>query len=297
MSTERVVSVGGGIDLAYEQRGDPGAPPVLLVMGLGAQLLSWPEGFCDALVARGLQVIRFDNRDVGRSTHLDAAPKPDLKAVMGGDRSSVSYTLSDMARDAVGLLDAIGLASAHLVGASMGAGIGQTMAIEHPARVRSLTSMMWTTGDPAVGQPRPEVLRAIFTGAPATTRDEVIEQQVRAARLVGSPRYAFDEVELRARAGRAWDRGHDPLGIARQAVATVASGDRTTKLRALAVPALVLHGADDPMCDVSGGRATAAAIAHAELLILDGMGHDLPRALWPEIVAKIAGLILRVEAR
>jgi pimeloyl-ACP methyl ester carboxylesterase len=284
-----------GIEVAYERIGDPAAPPVLLIQGLGAQLIGWPDGFCTALAERGLHVIRYDNRDVGRSTHFHDAPEPDLRAALAGDLSTVSYTLSDMAADAVGLLDALGLETAHIVGASMGGAIAQTLAIEHPARVRSLTSMMSTTGDMSVGQPTPETLRAVFSGPPAATRQEAVEQAIRTFAIVESPGYPTDEAEVTDRAGRAYDRGFDRVGIARQAIASVASGDRTDLLRRLDVPTLIVHGSDDVMCDPSGGRATAAAIPGAELLIIDGMGHNLPRALWPELTARIAQLAQRAD--
>ena len=284
-----------GIEVAYERIGDPAAPAVLLIQGIATQMIGWHEGFCTALAERGFHVIRFDNRDIGRSTHFHDAPKPDLPAVLGGDLSSASYTLSDMAADAVGLLDALGIGSAHVVGASMGGYIAQTIAIEHSHRVRSLTSMSSTTGDTSVGQATPETLKALFSGPPAVTRQEIIERMVRAIRIVGSPGYPSDESEVAERAGRAYDRGYDPVGIVRQAVASVASGDRTERLRQLDVPTLVLHGRDDVMCPMSGGLATAAAIPGAELVIIDGMGHNLPRALWPELTARIAQLAERTE--
>lgn len=265
IADEKAWKVGpAGIDIAYQRLGDPHAPVVLLIMGVAAQLIHWPDAFCRALVNRGLQVIRFDSRDIGLSTHLAGAPTPDLPAALAGDLSSVSYTLSDMAADAVGLLDALGIGKAHVVGASMGGAIAQTMAIEHPDRVRSLTSMMSTTGNMSVGQASPEVLREVFSGAAATTRDEVIQQRLRAFRAIGSPGYPSDEKEVAAVAGSAYDRSHDPVGIARQAIATVASGDRTERLRHLDVPTLVIHGLADRMVDVSGGRATAEAIPGAE---------------------------------
>jgi pimeloyl-ACP methyl ester carboxylesterase len=284
-----------GIDIAYEQFGDPGAPPVLLVMGLATQMLGWPDEFCSALVARGLRVIRFDNRDVGLSTHLRDARPPDMMAALSGDASSATYSLSDMAADTVGLLDGLGLASAHIVGASMGGMIAQTIVIERPDRVRSLTSIMSTTGDTAVGQPRPEALGALMT-APATSRQEAEDRTVAIFRVIGSPGFELDEAELRERAGLAYDRADDPLGVGRQLVAIVASGDRTASLRSVTVPTLVLHGAEDPLVEVSGGRATAEAIRGAELVVFDGMGHDLPRGLWPAVTERIYDLVQRAEA-
>jgi pimeloyl-ACP methyl ester carboxylesterase len=287
----------GGIDIAYQRLGSSDAPPVLLIMGIAAQAIAWPDDFCRALAASGLQVVRFDNRDAGLSTHLTEAPPPNLPAALAGDFSSVSYTLSDMAADAAGLMDSLGFAQAHVVGASMGAAIAQTMAIEHPARVRSLTSMMFTTGNPAVGQPSPDALREMFGGPRAVTRDDVIRQMVRASRAVGSPAYPADENEVAARAGLAYDRAHDPIGVARQAVATVASGDRTERLRRLAVPTLVIHGLADRMCDPSGGRATAEAVPGAELVLIEGMGHDLPAPLRSQLATRISEFVWRAEGR
>lgn len=299
MNEEQIAANVGpaGIDVAYQRFGAPEDPVVLLVMGVGGQLVAWPEAFCDELVKRRLQVVRFDNRDVGRSSHMTRAPVPNLPAVLAGDHASVSYTLSDMAADTVGLLDALGVKQAHLVGASMGGAIAQTIAIEHPSRVRSLTSIMATTGNMAVGQPAPEVLQALFSAPPAVTRDEVIGQMMKAFRLVGSPAYPTPDEEIVDRAGRAYDRSYDPLGVARQAVATVASGDRTAKLRELRVPTLVIHGAEDRMCDPSGGRATAEAIPGAELLVIEGMGHDLPPALRVDLAERIADHVHHAEKR
>lgn len=239
-------------------------------------------------------MIRFDNRDAGRSTHFSDAPVPNLQAAMAGDFSSASYTLSDMAADIVGFLDILGLDSAHLVGASLGGMIAQTVAIEYPDRVRSLTSMMSTTGDRNVGQPDFKALAPL--GAPPQDRQGYIDWQVRAFRAIGSPGFPFDEAAITDRAGRAYDRGHDPTGMVRQSVAVLASGDRTERLRSLRVPTLVIHGADDLMCNVSGGRATAAAIPDTELVIIEGMGHSLPRELWPVFATHITELVHRVEA-
>jgi len=279
----------GDIELAYETFGDPADPPVLLVMGLGTQMLGWPDELCEDLARRGHFVVRFDNRDIGLSTHLHAAPAADIAAIFAGDTSSASYTLSDMAADAVGLLDALGIDAAHVVGASMGAMIAQTIAIEHPGRVRTLTSIMSTTGDLAVGTASKEAL-AVLLAPPADDREEAMERAVATYRVIGSPGYELDEAGLRERAGVAFDRAFDPPGVARQLAAIWASGDRTPRLRELRVPTLVVHGEQDPLVGVSGGRATAAAIPGAELVILDGMGHDLPRELLPELADRISAL-------
>ncbi len=286
-----------GINIAYQRLGDRHAPIALLIMGVAGQSINWPDSFCHALVDRGLQIVRFDNRDAGLSTHMTEAPTPNLPAALGGDPKSVSYTLSDMAADAIGLLDALSIEKAHVVGTSMGGQIAQTMAIEHPNRVLSLISMMSTTGNMSVGQPSKETLRHLFAGPPAVTRDDVIQQTLRAMRIIGSPGYPSHEDEVAARAGRAYDRSHDPLGSARQAIATVASGDRTEHLRHLQVPTLVVHGLADRMCDVSGGRATAQAIPDAELELIEGMGHDLPPGLHSQLANRIADFIFRVENR
>jgi pimeloyl-ACP methyl ester carboxylesterase len=287
-------SIGNGIELAYEVFGEPDDPPVLLVMGFGAQMLGWPDGFCTALAARGLFVVRFDNRDVGLSTHLHDAPEPDIAAAFAGNTESASYTLSDMAADAIALLGALGLESAHLVGASMGGMIVQAAAIEHPARVRSLTSIMSTTGDRRVGVATREALGALLM-PPARTREEAMDRAVAGNRVVGSPGFAPDEPALRDRAARSFDRAHDPKGVARQLVAVLASPDRTSGMRGLRMPALVIHGREDPLVTLSGGEATAAAIPGAELVVLDGMGHDLPQALWGEVTGRIAALVERAE--
>ncbi|NVB82204.1 MAG: alpha/beta hydrolase [Kofleriaceae bacterium] len=280
------------LDIAYERLGSPKAPPVLLIQGLNAQLLGWPDGFCAELVARGFQVIRFDNRDAGQSTHLTGMPNFD--AARAGDFSSAVYNLSDMAGDTVGLLDVLDLPSAHLVGVSMGGFIAQTIAIEHPRRVRSLTSISSTTGNPAIGQPHAEALQ-LFVGPPPMTREQVIAKALEAYRVLGSPGFPADADAIAERVGLAYDRSFDPLAIVRQAVAVIASGDRTPRLRSLDVPALVIHGDADRMCDISGGRATVEAIPGAEIVEIIGMGHDLPRGAWPLLARRIAELIERVE--
>jgi len=283
------------IKMGYQRFGDSALPPVFLIMGGGAQMINWPEGFCIELASRGLHPIRFDNRDTGLSTHFTDAPVPDFSAVQSGDFSTVTYTLSDMAADTVGLMDALGCDSVHLVGASMGGMIAQTVAIEYPERVRSLTSMMSTTGNSSVGQPDWASL-ANLGAPPSDDRQGYIEWQVRSLKAIGSPKYPLDEVYAAQNAGRAWDRDHDPLGMLRQAVAVLKSGDRTEKLRSLQVPTLIIHGESDKMVDVSGGRATAAAIPNAELATFEGMGHGLPKQLWTEFANRIADLIHRVES-
>jgi pimeloyl-ACP methyl ester carboxylesterase len=284
----------GGLTIAYESLGDPAARPLLLVAGLGRQLVGWHDGFCAALAERGLRVVRFDNRDVGESTHLHDGPQPDLRACLAGDASSAPYTLSDMAADAAGLLDALELESAHILGTSLGGMIAQTLAIEHPERVRSLTSVMSTTGERSVGQATDEGREMLFQ-SPVRNREEAVEAALASARVLGSPAFPLDEDWVRWRAGRSFDRGYDPRGIARQLAAVVASGDRTEALRALRVPTLVIHGEQDPLIGVSGGRATAAAIEGADLHVIDGMGHDLPRGLWAEIADRVSALVERAE--
>ena len=296
MSVEIARCVGPDrLDIAYERFGDPELPPVLLLMGLGTQMLGWPDGFCDALVGRGIHVIRSDNRDIGLSSHLSDAPAPDLAAIFRGDTSSASYTLSDMAGDTVGLLDGLGLESAHLVGASMGGMIAQTIAIEHTDRVRSLTSIMSSTGSPSVGQATRRAMAALLS-PPAGTRSEAVDRTLSILRVIGSPGFELDEADVRWRTGLAFDRAHDPVGVSRQLAAIAASGDRTSALRSVPVPTLVVHGADDPLVNVSGGRATARAIPGAELVVLDGMGHHLSRELWAEIARHIGELVARAEA-
>jgi pimeloyl-ACP methyl ester carboxylesterase len=284
-----------GIEVAYERFGDPDGPPVLLIMGLATQMLGWPDGFCEMLASRGVHVVRFDNRDVGLSTHLHDAPRPDVMAAVGGDTSSASYVLADMAADAVGLLDALELASAHIVGASMGGMIAQIVAIDYPDRVRSLTSIMSTTGDARVGQSTQAALRALLS-PPGSTREDAMERAVRVFRVIGSPGFELDVDELRDRTGRSFDRANDPQGVARQMLAVIASPDRTAGLRSVSAPTLVLHGADDSLVNVSGARATAEAVPGAELVIIDGMGHDLPQPLWPQITGRIAELVARAES-
>jgi methylmalonyl-CoA mutase N-terminal domain/subunit len=284
----------GEIELAYETFGLESDPPLLLIMGLATQMLGWPDQFCAGLAEAGHYVIRFDNRDIGLSTHLDDVGAIDIAAVMAGDVSSAAYSISDMARDATALLDALGLDSAHVVGASMGGMIAQAMAIEHPDRVRSLTSIMSTTGNAAVGQPTPEATAALLAPRPPD-REGTIERVVANYRVIGSPGFEFDEAALRERAARSYDRANDPAGVLRQMAAVPASGDRTAELTKLRLPTLVIHGREDPLATLSGGVATAESIPGAELVVFDGMGHDLPNELWAQFIEAIAALTQRAE--
>ena len=270
----------GAVDLCYDAFGDPGRPTLLLIMGLGQQLIHWPEDFCRQLAAEGFRVVRFDNRDAGRSTHLP------------GRR----YTLEDMAEDSVGLLDALAVDSAHVVGASLGAMIAQTMAIRHPGRVRSLASLMSTTGRRGVGRTSMRVFRHMLTRPPRTEQD-AIERRVRVFATVGSTGFDQDLDELRRVTAHAFRR--DPLardGRRRQHRAVRAAGDRTEALRQVTAPSVVVHGTEDPMCHSSGGRATAEAIPGARLVLVPGMGHDLPRGAWPQLIHAIASNAARTDA-
>jgi pimeloyl-ACP methyl ester carboxylesterase len=275
-----------GIALEYDTFGDPAGRPLLLIMGLGAQMTTWRPEFCQALAGRGFFVIRYDNRNCGLSTAFDEHPPPDVRAVLSGDASSVPYLISDMAHDAAGLLESLGVDGAHVVGASMGGMITQQLVLDHPSRVRSLCSIMSTTGDRSVGRASPEALAAL-TGPQPATRGEVVARGVLLQALIGSPAYPVPEEAVYERVAAAYDRAHRPDGYARQYAAILASPDRTPELGSVAVPTLVIHGADDPLIHRSGGEATAAAIPDAELLVIPGMGHDLPEQLWPTVVESI----------
>jgi pimeloyl-ACP methyl ester carboxylesterase len=276
-----------GLVLEYETFGDPNDPPMVLIMGLGAQLIDWPLPFCEMLAGAGFHLIRFDNRDAGLSTSLDHLGAPDLPALFAGRLDSAPYRLSDLADDTVGLLDALGIDRAHLVGASLGGMVAQQTVIDHPHRVRSLASIMSTTGDHAVGQATPEA-RSVLGRPPAASRDEAIANTVRSSRIIGSTGFPVTDQELLDRATAKYDRSYRPVGTLRQLAAALASPDRTGGLRAVTVPTVVIHGEVDALIDVSGGRATAAAVPGAELLVIPGMGHDLPVGARPQIVEAIA---------
>ncbi len=280
--SEQIAPVGGGIEIAYETFGDPADPTLLLIMGLGVQMLLWDEELCELLASRGFHVVRFDNRDVGRSSKSAARAPKVLPAMLRRPRSA-AYTLDDMAGDAVGLLDHLGIEAAHVMGASMGGMIAQTVAARHPQRVLSLVSIMSTTGNRRVGRAKPAMI-ALLVNRPPADRAANIERAVKTFRAIGSPGFPLDEARVRDVAGRSYDRCFHPAGVAHQLVAILASGNRTQALRSITTPTLVVHGADDPLIDVSGGRATARAIPGAELMVIPGMGHDMPRAVWPRIV-------------
>ncbi|MEV0232534.1 alpha/beta hydrolase [Nonomuraea sp. NPDC050786] len=270
-----------GIDIAYESFGPPEGRPLLLIMGLGAQLIHWDEGLCALLAEQGHHVVRFDNRDAGLSTHFHDQGAPVLGAPS-------SYLLDDLADDAAGLMDALGWPAAHVVGASMGGMIAQALAIRHPERVLTLTSIMSTPG-PSVAPPTEAALAALMARPPAD-REAVLAQAVRTWSVLGSPGFELDHERIRELAGLAYDRCFDPDGTARQLAAIMASPDRTELLAGVRVPTLVLHGEADQLIPVAAGHATAAAVPGARLVTYPGMGHDLPRPLWPSIVAEITKL-------
>jgi len=275
-----------GIEIEYETHGDPGGRPLVLVRGLSTQLIHWDAAFCRGLVDRGHFVVIFDNRDVGLSTWFDEAGVPDLAALLSGRELDLAYGLDDMAGDTVGLMDALGLESAHVMGISMGGMIAQTAAIRHPARVRSLVSVMSSTGARELPPPAPEALEALVTPAPAE-RAAYVEHTVRTQRIIGSPGFPFEEARESEVAVRAFDRAFHPAGAARQLAAVQTHGDRRAALGGLAVPALVIHGSGDPLIPPEHGRDTAAAIPGAELRIIEGMGHDIPRGAHAELIAAI----------
>ncbi len=286
-----------GIELEYETFGLSDDPPLLLVMGLGAQMISWDDDFCEALAGRGFFVIRFDNRDVGLSTKIES-DEPDLLAAvsvaMSGGEASAPYLLTDMGSDAWALLDHLGIERAHIVGASMGGMIVQTMAIQRPERTLSLTSIMSMTGEPGYGEPKPEVLPVLLETAPSE-REANIARSVEDSRAISSPEY-FDEDRARAKAARAFDRCYYPHGVGNQLLAVLASGSRDEALRRLDLPVLVIHGTADPLVTPSGGEHTAEVLRGSELIMFDGMGHDLPAHYWSQVIDAICSVASRAES-
>ena len=273
------------IDIEYETFGDPQSPPLLLIMGLGAQMISWEDDFCSQLAGRGFHVIRFDNRDSGLSTRMEAAGPPDMAAALSGNPQP-AYRLDDMAADAVGLLDALGIEAAHVVGASMGGYIAQLVAINHPDRALSLTSIM-SGPNTAEGVPPTPEGAAVLVLKPPATREDRIELAMSIRRVLVGSADPFDEAFERARATRAVDRAYYAVGTGRQLVAVIAAEPRLERLKKLRAPTLVIHGKDDVLVPVENGRMVAAAVPGARLLEIDGMGHDLPRRVWPQVLDAI----------
>ncbi|QWC84294.1 alpha/beta fold hydrolase [Nocardioidaceae bacterium] len=286
-SAQLLAPLSTSMELCYQTFGDPEDEPLVLVMGLGGPMLWWHEDFCAQLATAGFFVVRFDNRDIGGSTRMRGrVTRSKMIAAFLGRPVSTPYTLDDMAGDTLGLMDHLGFASAHVVGVSMGGMIAQTLALRAPERVRSLTSISSSTGRRTVGWQHPRLL-PMFLSNRGSDREAYVEGSVPMWRLIMSPGFPQDEQEVRARAGDTWDHGWSAGGMLRQMMAVLTQPDRTVELRSLRMPALVVHGLQDPMVHISGGRATASAVHGAELLTVDGMGHDNPRPLWPRFVEAI----------
>jgi pimeloyl-ACP methyl ester carboxylesterase len=290
---ERFCEVGRGVTLCYETFGDRSDPPALLIMGLGTQMVAWHEDFCAALAERGLYVVRFDNRDIGRSTHMTGAP-PSMRQLLTRSRRAAHYTLADMAEDARGLLAALELEPAHVIGASMGGMIAQTLAARSPASVRSLTSIMSSTGSLRSGQPALRVYTVFLRRAPRE-RAAYIDHMQRLFAAIGSPGFPTDAEDIRELAALSYDRDHDADAPGRQLAAIIASGNRTPELSRITAPTLVIHGTGDRLVAPSGGRATARAIRGARLAMIPGMGHDLPRGAWPRLIEEIVTHVQRTQ--
>lgn len=290
MTTEQTTA--NGLSITYEDKGPRDAPVILLVMGLGGQLTLWPDEFVDALNARGFRTIRYDNRDVGLSTRFEAAGVPNLKWMFVkaaiGLPVRPAYTLADMAADGMALLDRLGIERAHIVGASMGGMIAQHIAARYPERVLSLTSIMSTTGNRRLPRARKEAMQVLANRPMGGDPEDMIAYSVRAARVIGSPGYPAEEARLERRVRADYERGFYPQGVARQMAAIVADGDRRAMLKDVKAPTLVIHGEDDPLVPLAGGRDTAASIAGARLMTIPGMGHDLPLALVDTLTGAIA---------
>lgn len=294
-------ALSNGINIEYESIGDTAAPAILLIMGVGMQLISWPEPFCLDLASKGFRVIRFDNRDCGLSTRFPAKGKPRLALtaikVRLGLPVRAPYYLSDMAADTIGLMDFLGIDKAHLVGASMGGMIAQAVAAKYPARVTSLTSIMSTTGNPRVSRGKPDAMKALLS-RPKESADlnVTVDHMVRIFGIIGSPGYRPSEAELRGRIEFSVKRGYYPAGTTRQILAIIASGDRRASLAKITAPTLVIHGVEDPLVPLAAGRDTAANIRGAKMLEIPGMAHDLPGPLLPDLAKAIAEHCSEAEA-
>jgi pimeloyl-ACP methyl ester carboxylesterase len=290
------------IELEYEVAGPADGEPLLLIMGLGAQMTRWPDAFVDKLAARGLRVIRFDNRDVGLSSKLDAAGPPDFpamfKALGEGRKPDVPYLLDDMAADAVGLLDALGIERAHIVGASLGGMLAQLVAADYPKRTLSLTSIMSTTGNRGLPPASPEAMAVLNDRGPDPREDfeGYLDHAVKGAFVVSSPGYPLNAEETRLRIRNDFNRSYSPAGFQRQYAAAAASPDRRPKLATIKAPTVVIHGAADPLVPLAGGRDTVASIPGAELIVIEGMGHDFPPALFDAVVGGIMQAVERAKA-
>ncbi len=283
---ERFCDLNNGITLCYETFGERSDPPALLIMGLGTQMVAWHEDFCGQLAAAGFYVVRFDNRDIGHSTHLSGAP-PTIRQLLLRSKRAAQYRLGDMADDAARLLGELDLSPAHVIGASMGGMIAQTLAAQRPECVRSLVSIMSNTGALSNGQPALRMY-PFFLRRPSIGRDAYVAHFERLFAAIGSSGLPRDPQEIRELAQLSYDRDHDPAGPGRQLAAIIASGDRTAEVREITAPTLVVHGTADPLVRPSGGRATARAIRGSKLLRIERMGHDLPRAIWPQLIDAIA---------
>jgi pimeloyl-ACP methyl ester carboxylesterase len=283
---ETLTDIGEGITICHESFGDPADPTALLIMGLGTQMVAWREDFCEQLAGRGFHVVRFDNRDVGRSTHLRTS-EPSLPQLVTRRIPDDAYSLEDMAADAVRLADVLRLGRMHVIGASMGGMIGQVLAALHPDRVASLVSIMSNSGSRWSGQPALGAYRLFLKEAPPE-KEAFVEHVLQLFRVVGSRGDLFDEEYVRDVTARSFDRDHDPAGVSRQLGAVLKTGNRKELLRSIKVPTTVIHGKEDKLVRPSGGRATARLIPGARLIEIDGMGHDLPRGVWPKIIDAIA---------
>ena len=293
-SEEKLADVGRGIELCWQELGDPADPPLVLVMGIGSQMIGWPEGLCERFAESGFRVIRFDNRDSGRSTWLTELGVPSVTKAWQGELDDPPYLLSDMAGDIAGLLDALEIPAAHVAGASLGGFIAQTLAFESPERVLSLASIMSSTGSGKVGYPTEAAMEVLMT-RPPDDAEGLAEFIVHARRVIGSPGFEHDTEWIRALALRSHARGLNPDGTQRQLTASICSGNRTDRLGEISAPTVVVHGADDPLIDVSGGVATAEAIPGAELVVIEGMGHDLPPAVWDRVADAVSANSRRSE--